>query len=332
MKRVLTCTGTLTVWLLTLAMTLALGGRQGTVDPCYAQEQAKAVAKVNGVAITETELDQAIDTYMPPGSFHGNMAGQKRDQYRKPALDMLIERELIYQEARRRGINPTDKEVDKALGEIRKQFKDKKTFEKALKQSGMTLEEYRMIIKRNVTIDTLVKAEVEDKSKFSDKELESYYKANKTKFLKPEAVKVRHILVKVAAPGEDKEKKDAKEKASSLLKKVKAGEDFAVLAQKNSDDDYRVKGGDLGWVHRDRLEPAIEEAAFSMKIGESTVVETQYGFHIIMVEDKKAPEQLGYAEVKNLLKKDLESKKQDEYRQALTKGLKDNAKIEIAEQ
>lgn len=298
---------------------------------CAASQHQGVVAKVNGVAITEADLEYAMDTYVPPGTFHGGM-GKKREQFRQPALDLLIERELLYQEAVRRGLKVSDKDVDKALGEVRKQFKDKKAFERALKESGLTLSEYRKVLRRNELIQMLLKTEVDSKATYTDKALEEYYDANKERFVRPEGFKVRHILITVPPAAGEKEKEEIRNKAAALLERVKKGEDFADLAQKYSEDPYRVKGGDLGWVHEGRLDPALEEAVKKLKPGESVLVETVHGCHIVMLEEKKSPEQKSFSEVKEALRKELEAKRRQDLKEALVKDLKEKAKIEIVEQ
>ena len=87
----------------------------------------------------------------------------------------------------------------------------------------------------------------------------------------------------------DKDKKAAKKKAEGILKRVKSGEDFAKLAAEVSDDPgSKQKGGELGFFPRGRMVKSFEEAAFALKPGEvSGVIQTQYGYHIIEVEEKK---------------------------------------------
>jgi peptidyl-prolyl cis-trans isomerase C len=228
-----------------------------------------------------------------------------------------------------KGVKVTSKDVDRALTEVKAKYKDKKAFDAALRYSGLSLDEYKAILKRNEYIEKLQRLEVDDQAKYSDEALEAYYDTNKDKFLKPEAFKIRHILLKVPPTAGDAEKREIKEKADSLLKKINEGEDFGDLAYKNSQDDYRVKGGDLGWVHKGRLDPAVEEAAFKLNVGESTIVETMYGYHIVKLEGKKPAEQLSFSDVKDSLRKDLESKKQKELKEALMARLKEKAKIQI---
>ncbi|NTU41796.1 MAG: hypothetical protein HGA78_01830, partial [Nitrospirales bacterium] len=275
------------------------------------------------------DLERAIDNYVPPGSYHRDLGPQKRKEYRKPALDMLIERELFSQEAGAKGISVKKSEVSSALKEVQKQFRAKGEFELALKNTGVTLDEYRDILRRNLVIDKLLKAEVEDKASVSDEALEKYYNDNKEKFLKPEAFKVWHILIKVSANATDAEKDERKTFSQDLLKRVEAGESFSDLSSRYAEDDYRVKGGDLGWVHKGRLEPALDEALAGLKPGGAALVETLYGFHIIKLEATKTPEQVEFSDVKDSLKKDMEEKKKKENRESLIDSLKKKARIEI---
>ncbi len=127
------------------------------------------------------------------------------------------------------------------------------------------------------------------KIQVSEDDIKSYYKANMESFNAPEMVKARHILIKVGRAASEEEKNNAREKAEGILKRIKAGEDFAKLAAELSDDPgSKVNGGELGFFPRGRMVKPFEDAAFAMKPGEvSGLVETQFGFHIIKVEEKK---------------------------------------------
>jgi peptidyl-prolyl cis-trans isomerase C len=287
------------------------------------------VAKVNGVEITETEFQRGLDSFVPPGLYHGTMATQKRDQFRKQALDLLVENELLYQEAKARGMKIETAVVDAAVEETKKKYKDRKAFERALKATGITLDEFREMVERNELIRKILRAEVVEKSNYTDKELEAYYAANKERFMRPEGFRVRHILINIPPTATDAEKAEIRKKGDDIFAKAKAGEDFGSLASTYSEDAYRIKGGDLGVVHKGMLEPAVEELALKMKPGEVGKTESIYGIHIIKLEEKKPAEQLGFADVQSSLRKDLESKRYAEQRAAFLKTLRDKAKIEV---
>ena len=123
-----------------------------------------------------------------------------------------------------------------------------------------------------------------------DKEIAAFYKDNlKTLFSYPQRVRARHILISVAADVPQKDRDAARAKAEKILDQLKQGADFAKLAAQDSDDQgTRDRGGDLGFFQRGQMIKPFEDAAFSLKPGElSGVVQTQYGYHIIKVEEVK---------------------------------------------
>jgi peptidyl-prolyl cis-trans isomerase C len=149
-----------------------------------------------------------------------------------------------------------------------------------------------------------LKKEVVAKINVSEEDMQLYYKIHQEEFQTPEMVRARHILIKVDRTASEDDKKKAKEKADGILKRIKAGEDFAKLATEVSDDPgSKIKGGDLGFFQKGRMVPPFEQAAFSLKPGEiSEIVETPFGFHIIKVEEKKESVLEPYDKVKDKVK------------------------------
>src|SRR6267143_1886174 len=152
----------------------------------------------------------------------------------------------------------------------------------------------------------------------TDEELKAFYERNKATYNNsvPEQVKVSHILIKtpLPAPGAKEDAKaiaDARAKAEGVLKELKAGGDFAKLAEKYSDDPGSAKsGGDLGWIGRGRTVHEFEKAAFSLGKGQtSDLVKSSYGFHIIHVEDKQDAHLKALAEVKSEIEEKVKQQK-----------------------
>jgi parvulin-like peptidyl-prolyl isomerase len=297
-----------------------------------ADAEDRTVAVVNGVSLKERELERIVDELLPRAFFHQSVTPEKRAELRKKALDELIRRELYYQEAVRIGIKVSKSELKDGLENIKKRFKSKKEYQNALKQAGITEDDLKKDIERNLLINKFYQQEVLDISKVSDNELKEYYEKNKKDFLRPEAAHIRHILIKVEPTSTDEEKAEKKKEAEDILKRARQGEDFAELAYQYSADDWRVKGGDLGLIHRGRLLPELEEVAFKLKPGEiSDLIETTYGYHIIKMEEKLPPTQLGFDEIKDKLRKELEEKRKKEREENLLKTLKEKARIEVRE-
>jgi peptidyl-prolyl cis-trans isomerase C len=149
-----------------------------------------------------------------------------------------------------------------------------------------------------------LKKDIVEKIDVSENDMQLYYKAHQEEFTTPEMVRVRHILIKVDKSASEGAKKEAKERAEGVLKRIKAGEDFAKLASELSDDPgSKENGGDLGFFQRGKMAPDFEKAAFSLNPGEvSGVDETPFGFHIIRGEEKKDAVIKPYDKVKDNIK------------------------------
>jgi peptidyl-prolyl cis-trans isomerase D len=150
----------------------------------------------------------------------------------------------------------------------------------------------------------------------SESDLQGYYDEHRDEYRLPEQVKVRHILIKTPLPGADgkvdeKAVAAARAKAESVLQQVKAGGDFAKLAEQNSDDPGSAKqGGELGWIGRGRTVPEFEKAAFSLGKGQtSDLVQSSYGFHIINVEDKQEAHVKALGEVRSEVEAKMKAQK-----------------------
>jgi peptidyl-prolyl cis-trans isomerase D len=138
------------------------------------------------------------------------------------------------------------------------------------------------------------------KPQVTDAEIQAYYNQHKDQFEVKDQVKVRHILIAVPAGADAKADAAAKAKAEDLLKQIKAGGNFADLAAKNSDDPgSKAQGGELGWLDRGKTVPEFDKMAFALNPGQtSDLVKTQFGYHILQVEDKKTAHTRPLDEVK----------------------------------
>ena len=138
------------------------------------------------------------------------------------------------------------------------------------------------------------------KPQISDADVLAYYNQHQAQYQVKEQVKVRHILIAVPAGSDSKTEEAAKAKAQDLLKQIKGGGNFAELATKFSDDPgSKTQGGELGWLDRGKTVPEFDKAAFTLAPGQtSDVIKTQFGFHILQVEDKKTAHLRPLSEVK----------------------------------
>jgi parvulin-like peptidyl-prolyl isomerase len=163
-----------------------------------------------------------------------------------------------------------------------------------------------------------VNAKKVTEAQLSEKDVKEYYEKNPSKFKQPDSVKLRLITA------------TDEKKAQEILTKVKAGEDFGDIAYKMSEDPYRVKSGDIGYMHKGMMLPEIEEAAFKLKVGEvSDLIKVENAWFIIKLEDKKPEHMVSFEEIKDQLKKELEKNREQEIKEKWIADLRAKAKIEI---
>jgi peptidyl-prolyl cis-trans isomerase D len=164
-------------------------------------------------------------------------------------------------------------------------------------------EEYRTGEQRKIRFLLVDTQKVRDQVNVSPQDVEQYYNANLDQFSTPEQVRASHILLKTEGKNEETVRKEAE----AVLAKVRAGEDFAELAMKYSEDEGTiVKGGDLDFFPRGRMVSEFDQVAFSMQPGiVSDLVRTQFGFHIIKVTDRRAPAQQTLDQVRSQITEQL---------------------------
>jgi peptidyl-prolyl cis-trans isomerase C len=183
----------------------------------------------------------------------------------------------------------------------------------------------------NFLVNEYLRKEVASKATVSEDDIKIYYDGHKDEFKTSDMVRARHILIKVAPQSSEEEKKKAKVKAESVLKKIKDDEDFAGLANNYSDDtSSKLTGGDLGFFARGKMVKPFEDAAFSLKPGEvSGIVETQFGYHIIKLEERKAASTEPLENVKERIQqKLLQDSMRSKVSEFIEKAVKDS-KVEI---
>lgn len=301
---------------------------QAAAPPELAKDKIPAVvAKVNGTPIAKGDLIKVAD------QFHSQAPAmtETAEFYRK-ILDQLISNELLRQEATAAGVTASDDEVNKQLGELKGRFPSPEKFQEELKKNGLTEAEIAKQIRENLVMQKFVETKVVADVKVSDADVKAFYDKNPDKLTRPERIHIRHILVGVSKTPTPEDKKKAQAKADELLAKLKAGGDFAKLAEESSDDPgSKAKGGDLSWVSRGQMVKPFEDAAFALKKPNeiSPVVESQFGFHIIQLLEHQDAGKVPFDEVKDKISGFLKQQQQKEKFFDHIKTLKDKAKVEI---
>jgi len=289
----------------------------------------KPVAKVNDTVLTEADLEQALNEIMPAGVFHGGFSSKKREEYRPQAFEKMIEKELFYQEAVKIGLK-IDEEIIKAEREKTIQrLGGEKKFKVALKNGGLTDEQYQQKLRKKQLVKRFITIEISDKARPTDEEIKDYYRRNQQKFMRPEARKLTHILISVEPEASAEDRKLKKAQAQEVIDRINAGEDMSAVAWNYSTGPYRVKGGDMGLVHRGRLYPDLEKEVFQLQPGKlSGIIETIYGYHVVRVEEVKEAEQLDLKDVYDKIIMELTKRNEKQIREERVASLRAQARIE----
>ena len=301
--------------------------------PAFAAEKqapAGKAAVVNGVTISKNDFDRELDFFIKRANQRGQQIPEAQmGMMQNQVLDSLIDRELLFQESKKKGIKVDPKKVSDQFQTIKQRYKSEDEFKMLLSQMELTEEDVKSQIKRGMAIQELIDSEVNTKIKIKEEEVKSYYDANPQLFQQPEQVKASHVLIKVDADAPQAKKDEARKKIESVQKKAQKGEDFATLAKTYSEGPSGPNGGDLGYFRRGQMVKPFEEAAFNLKPNETSgIVETQFGYHLIKVVDKKPAQKVAYADVKDRLSEHLKKQKMDTEADTYIKSLRSEAKIE----
>jgi peptidyl-prolyl cis-trans isomerase D len=306
--------------------------RQRALDSLITKRLIGQEADRLGLRITDDEVTDAILTYpafqvngtfdegryasllrynrMEPADFElgirSELLGQKVNQFTKsffPITDMEIMDYYTYQKEKINigfvSFNP-------------REFKEKIEVTQDKKETYFeeNKERYRIPERIKIAYLALDPSDFVGKVSIAEKEISDFYELNQERFKDPKQVKARHILFKVSPDAPRSEEAEAKQRALAILKRARDGEDFAALAKAYSQDRTASKGGDLGYFKRGKMVKPFEELAFSLEPGEiGGPVRTQFGWHIIKVDDSKdaiiktLPEVRD--QIEDILKKDI---------------------------
>jgi peptidyl-prolyl cis-trans isomerase C len=256
-------------------------------SPVLAQDQDPVLAKVNGVEIRQSDLTAAEEEagQIPP------MPPESKREYLIAFLTDMI---VVSKEAENRKIADSP------------EFKRKAAFA------------------RNKALMTALFEQV-GKEALTDAEMHKVYDEAVKQMPPEEEVRARHILFRAAA-GDDKASKEAEDKLKAVIERLKKGEDFVKVATELTEDPSgKANGGDLGYFTKEQMVPEFAEVAFKLDKGQlSAPVKTQFGWHVIKVEDKRSKPAPSFEDVKPQIETYVQRKAQAE----LVTKLRDSAKIE----
>jgi peptidyl-prolyl cis-trans isomerase C len=292
-------------------------------------ELPSVIARVNGESVTKKEVEAALTVL--EGQNGGPVPPTERDRVLRGIVDQMIGFKLLLQESKSRKVAVTEPEIDARMASIRQRFPTEEAFKNALTSQKMTLDQVRTEQRQQLMINRLLETEVGSKSKASPDEVAKIYKERPELFQQPPQVHASHILITVAADADATAKAAALAKATKILKDARAGKDFAALAKEFSQDPgSAAQGGDLGFFAANQMVPPFSDAAFKLKPGSiSEIVETQFGYHIIKVLEKKPGRTVPLDEVRPQIEQRLSQEKGQREVQAFVQALRQKSKVEV---
>ena len=197
-----------------------------------AETAKKPVVKVNSTILTETDLEEALNEIIPAGVFHGAFSSKKRMEYRPQAIEKRIENELFYQEAVEKNLKVDRTFVESRREKTIKRLGGMKQFKAALDRAELSDKQYQVKLGKKSLIAELITTEIVNKAQITDEDIKDYYLNNKEKFRRPEARKIRQILISVEPNATPEEREQRRQRAGELITQIDAGEDMAALAWK----------------------------------------------------------------------------------------------------
>lgn len=298
------------------------------------QPTGKEVAKVNGTVLTDKDLLREMYAIFPYARQHNGFPKAQEASIRQGALEMIIFEELVYQEAQRRKMTVPASKIDQAEAAYKKQFDSPEQFQQYMKQEmNGSRQQLRQTIQRSIMIDQLLKQEVNDRSTVTAAQAKAYYDKNSAKFLVPESYTFQSISIVPPLKPTAEQAKEARKKADDALKQAKETknyEQFGLLAEKISEDDFRVNMGDHKVVTGDKLPPQIIKAFQAMKPGTvSGLIQIESAYTIVRLNAHTLAHKQSFDEVKAQLQVELQKQKFEQLRVNLAKQLRSKAKIEV---
>lgn len=281
------------IMLVAAALVLVLGLAVATMGSSLEDE---IVARVNGQEIT---LEQYIATL--------------EEQAGDFVLQQMIVEEIIRQKQEELGITVSDEQYEQFFNRLVAQLGGPQGIQQFLMESQMTIDQFNENLRFNLLVSELAKSEVT----VTDEEVQEFFEANKDRLGQREEVAASHILV------------DTEEEGEELLARLDEGADFAELAKEYSQDTQSgARGGELGFFGRGAMIPDFEEAAFALGVDEYGLAQSEVGWHIIWVTDKKEARDAELTEVFDQIKDSLLAQKAMNPNEYVEK-LRQSAEVEV---
>jgi hypothetical protein len=333
MKYPLTICGVILVALAAAAPAQVASHASTVKTPIAAPGPDQPVAKVNGTVLTQRDLLREMYTIFPYARVHNGFPKDQEAQIRKGALDMIVFEELVYQEALKRKTPITAQTVSSGLRSYKQQFSSAEQYQAYLADECQGSEKVlRQRVRRSLLIDWMLRTEVENKSVVTEAQVRAYYEKNPQFFTRPETFAMQTISFFPRQDGKELTI-SVRKRAEDAIRQADATKDyegFGLLAEKLSDDDFRVNMGDHKTVEASTIPPPLMKALRGMKPGQvSSLIAVDDAYTIVRLNAHTPAGKQPFTEVKAKLKDELTKKKTDQLRSALNEELRSSATVQL---
>ncbi|NJK90590.1 MAG: parvulin peptidyl-prolyl isomerase [Blastochloris sp.] len=299
-------------------------------------------AVVNDKVITFSQVRKEVDPI--EAQYREILSGvelvEKVKEARLNSLKSLIERELIIQEFNSKGYFIPDNVIEDKVRKITDiQYEgDRRALVRTLQARGVSISNYKEQLRDQTIVGVMRQRNMASALLISPYQIEQYYQDNVRQFVRPDEVKLRVIYMKKPLFKEKRTGEDGKEEEydpqklvmDEILQKIRTGSDFASLAKGYSEGSQKSEGGLLGWVSESTLRPELAKVAFKLRPGQNSgVVETNDGYHIVMVEDLRKATVIPMAEVRERIESTLLQQEKERLQQEWLDGLRSKAFIKM---
>ena len=291
----------------------------------------ETVAVVEGEEIKKAELETAFANVLASQGVPAESipAEQKAEGYRQ-ILDSIIAEKLVTK--RSAEIKVSDEDVTAALNRIKGNFGTEEEMKAQIEKSGRTMAQVREELRGSLRQQHWLDEQIKGKTEVTEADAEAFYKGNPEQFKQPEQVRASHILISVPEDAKPEQVTEKEKQAKAVAERVKKkGEDFNKVAKEVSEDpSAKENSGDLDFFAKDQMVPQFSEVAFAMKKDEiSDPVRSEFGFHVIKVTDRKAPDTLTLEQAKPKLMAFLKRQKTQDEVGKILRGIREKADVKV---
>lgn len=295
-----------------------------------------SVASVNDRQLEAWELDRELAVRISVGSYHRQISSERRTELRCESLDALILKELKRQWALGNSVEVDPSVEEAAWQEVRKRFSSDEQYRTALKTKGIQEDAFRLALHRDAVADAVDEEVVSKITSPGETEVEVFFILHGEDYVTPEARHVVHILVHVSPSATPEVWQASEQRARQLADQARGGTTSLLEAGESELENlpprFSDEVGDIGFVHRGSLAPAVDEAVFSAEVGEVIdPVRSIYGYHVLQVISTRPSQPIELAVVRAAVEERMIREQRqlrlDEFERELTDG----AKIEVRE-